>query len=71
MAKYTSRFKELSFYVGNETKRFSNGVYETGEKAEQGVLDGLADVKRLDEPKAEAKPTAPAKAKSANKPSAK
>lgn len=68
MAKYTSRFKELAFYVKGERKQFRNGEYETTDKAAVSVLDTLADVKAVVEeevapkaPKAEAKPVAKAK----------
>lgn len=72
MAKYSSKYIELGFYVDGELKRFSNGAYVTGDKAEQDVLDGLTDVHRDDEqPKAEAKPAAKPKSAPARKTSAK
>ncbi len=72
MAKYTSKYKELGFYVDDELKRFSNGVYEASGKEEQDVLNQLTDVQRVDEqPKAEAKPAAKPKTAPARKTSAK
>lgn len=46
MAKYTSKYLSLGFYVNGELKRFSNGVYKTDDKAEISVLDGLRDVQK-------------------------
>ncbi len=57
MAKYTSQYPALMFYVNNELKRFSGGVYETGDKDEIEVLDAIIDAKRVDEPKAQTKQT--------------
>lgn len=51
MAKYTSRYKELMFYVDNSPRKFTAGKFETDNKAEQEALAKLADVKRVDEPK--------------------
>lgn len=59
MAKYTSRYLELGFYVGGDLKRFSNGHYETTNKDELAVLDTLSDVKK----EAEEKPAAAPKRK--------
>lgn len=73
MAKYKSRYPELTFYVGSEAKRFTNGIYETDDKATQDVLNSLSDVAReaetVSKPKAsEPKPKAPkAKAKPSGK----
>lgn len=50
MAKYTSQYPSLMFYVGGELKRFSSGEYNTDDKDEIAVLDGLIDAKRADEP---------------------
>lgn len=55
MAKYTSRYPELMFYVNDELKRFSNGVYVTEDKDEVAVLDALIDAVKVDEPKPQAK----------------
>lgn len=55
MAKYTSQYKELGFYVNGELKRFSNGQFETTDKDAIAVLDGLVDVKKEAEEKAPAK----------------
>jgi len=61
MAKYTSQYKSLGFYVKGELKRFSNGEYVTSNKDEIAVLDGLRDAKRIDEPKTETKSEASAR----------
>lgn len=53
MAKYTSRYAQLSFYVDNVLKRFSNGEYNTINAEEIAVLDDLKDAIRVDEPKTE------------------
>lgn len=64
MAKYESRYKSLGFYANGELKRFNNGTFTTEDKEEITVLDGLADVIRVDEePKTEAKPVAKAPVK--------
>ncbi|AZU61068.1 hypothetical protein [Neobacillus mesonae] len=59
MAKFTSKFPELAFYVKDELCKFHNGEYSTQDKAEIEVLEKLADVVREagDTPK----PKAPAK----------
>ena len=66
MAKYTSQYPALGFYVNDELKRFNNGQYTTDDKDEIAVLDELTDVKKVDEPQAtkqpEAEKPAPAKA---------
>lgn len=70
MAKYESRYKSLSFYVGGELKRFINGVFTTDDKETIAVLDGMTDATRVEDsetteakpaPKAPAKRTASAK----------
>lgn len=66
MAKYTSQYKELGFYVNGELKRFSNGQFETTDKDAIAVLDGLSDAVKEAETKAPAK-KAPAKSKSTAK----
>lgn len=74
MAKYTSQYPALGFYVNDELKRFNNGQYATDDNATIVVLDGLTDVKRVDAPKAtkpEAEKPAPAKAPATRKASAK
>ena len=74
MAKYTSQYPALGFYVNDELKRFNNGQYATDDKDEIAVLDGLTDVKKVDEPQAtkpEAEKPAPAKAPATRKASAK
>lgn len=70
MAKFTSRYPELTFYVDGVAKRFTNGTYETDDKATQDVLKSLTDVKA--EPKAEeAKPAEKPKPAAKAKPSGK
>lgn len=62
MAKYTSKYKSLGFYVNGVHKQFSNGVYETTDVEEIAVLKRVVDAICVDEePKTEAKaePTAP------------
>ncbi|MFL6479400.1 MAG: hypothetical protein ACJ8F5_00315 [Bacillales bacterium] len=63
MAKYTSRFAELGFYCCDELHKFYNGEYKTEKECEIKALEKLADVVRVDLPKAEEapKPKAPAK----------
>lgn len=48
MAKYTSRFIELSFYVNGVERKFNGGVYTAATAAEEAVLDRLTDAKRVD-----------------------
>jgi hypothetical protein len=65
MAKFTSRFPELGFYVGGELRKFYNGEFSTENKEEIEALEKLADAVRADKPKAEEAPKArkaPAKA---------
>ncbi|MBU8715398.1 hypothetical protein KM924_23125 [Brevibacillus parabrevis] len=73
MAKYTSRFVELGFYVNETRRQFNGGRYVTEDPKEITVLDALVDVERVDEPeKSEPKPEEPeAAAKPARKSSAK
>lgn len=71
MAKFTSRFPKLAFYVNGELKRFNNGQYNTDNQAEIEALIGLADAQRVDEPKVaetktEAKPATKAPARKAS-----
>ncbi|MEW9697949.1 hypothetical protein [Paenibacillus sp. SI8] len=66
MAKYTSRYAELSFYVGGELRKFHAGEYRTDNADEIAVLDALSDAEQVaeevsEEPKAA--PKAPARAK--------
>jgi hypothetical protein len=51
MVKYESRFERLAFYANGERKRFVAGTYETNDKTEITVLDGLVDATRVDAPK--------------------
>jgi hypothetical protein len=48
MAKFTSRFPELGFYVGGEFRRFHMGEFTTEDKAEIEVLEKLTDALRVD-----------------------
>lgn len=64
MAKFSSRFPELGFYVGGELRKFYNGEFSTEDKSEIEVLEKLADAQRVDNPAEVApkeKPKAPAK----------
>lgn len=67
MALYKSNYPELSFYVNNERKQFSNGEYRTDNKAELEALGKLADAIIVEEAKTEPKPAPKAEAKSAPK----
>lgn len=58
MAKFTSKYKELAFYVGVHRKQFSGGVYVTEDKGEIAALGLLRDVSRVAEDKPKAKPAA-------------
>lgn len=53
MAKYTSRYAELSFYVDGKERKFSAGVYDARTKEEIAVLDQLVDVVRAEDTTAE------------------
>ncbi len=59
MAKYKSKYPKLGFYVGESLKYFSGGVYETDDKDEIAVLDGIVDAVKVEQPTTEAKPVAP------------
>lgn len=73
MAKYKSRYPELSFYVDGVERKFSGGVYEAKTAAEVAVLNRLSDAEpdteepaQVDEEQAEdkaAKAPAPTKRK--------
>jgi hypothetical protein len=71
MAVYESRYKELGFYADGKFYSFKNGRFTTEDKAVMAVLDKLADVKRVDEPKVEPKQAKPAEEPSESKPKAK
>lgn len=72
MAKFTSRFPELGFYVNGELRNFYVGEYITEDKAEIEVLEKLADAVRIDsEPKVPKAEEAPKPAKKAPKSSGK
>ncbi|MCM3205616.1 hypothetical protein [Paenibacillus illinoisensis] len=71
MAKYRSRYPELSFYVDGVERKFSGGVYEAKTAEEVAVLNRLSDAEpdteepvQVDEEPAEDKP---AKAPAATK----
>ncbi|QIG62523.1 hypothetical protein [Sporosarcina phage Lietuvens] len=55
MTKYTSKYKELAFYVDGKRKQFSNGVYDADDKREQAVLNTLKDAV-AEKPAEEVKP---------------
>lgn len=65
MAKFTSRYQSLGFYVNGELKRFSNGQYVTDDKEEVAVLSALSDVEKVEEQ--QTKTEAPATKPSARK----
>jgi quercetin dioxygenase-like cupin family protein len=67
MAKFTSRFPELGFYVNGEHHKFHVGEYVTENADEIKVLKQLADTVRIDEPKAEEAPKPKAPKKSSGK----
>jgi hypothetical protein len=72
MTLYKSKYPELSFYVGNERKKFNHGKYRTDNKKDIEVLDGLMDAVKVeksktDEPKSEEKPKSNASSKSKRK----
>lgn len=74
MAKYKSRYPELSFYVDGVERKFSGGVYEAKTAAEVVVLNRLSDAEpdteepaQVDGEHAEEKAAkAPAKPRKAN-----
>ena len=63
MAKYTSHYPALMFYVEGKLKRFASGEYVTDDKDEIAVLDALTDAKRVDEPKTQTQTEAKAPTK--------
>jgi hypothetical protein len=60
MAKYTSKYLSLSFYVNGRREQFIAGTYETEDSETIAVLQKTTDVHRVDEmqeePKAEEAP---------------
>lgn len=50
MAKFTSVFPELGFYVKDQRRKFSNGFYITDDKDEIAVLENLAYAVKVSEP---------------------
>ncbi|MGF9711629.1 hypothetical protein [Paenibacillus naphthalenovorans] len=67
MAKYTSRYAELGFYVDGELRKFIGGEFRTDDAKMIAVLDALADADRVDEPEEPAAPKAQAPRKSSAK----
>lgn len=61
MAKFTSRFPELGFYVEGVLRKFHSGQYVTEDKAEISVLESLVDTVREEKAEEAPKPKAPAK----------
>ncbi|MNT90202.1 hypothetical protein D3C72_2310630 [compost metagenome] len=49
MAKYTSRYAELGFYVNGKFRRFTSGEYRTEDTEEIAVLGTLADATLTEE----------------------
>lgn len=52
MTKYTSRYAELSFYVGGRERKFSGGQYVATSAEEIAVLDLMPDAIKSEEPQA-------------------
>jgi hypothetical protein len=63
MAKYKSKYAELTFYVEGEAHSFKDGNLHTEDKEVIAVLDKLEDVKQIEEPKPKVAPTKKASAK--------
>lgn len=68
MAKYTSKYKELTFFVGETVHRFSRGEFSTEDAKVIETLSRVKDVVLVEEAapkkaaaKPEAKKTAPKK----------
>lgn len=59
MAKYTSQYKSLAFYVNDELQTFSNGEYNATTKAQEDALANVLNAVRVNEPKAPARKAAP------------
>jgi hypothetical protein len=59
MAKYTTRYASLGFYVGDVRKRFSGGEYVTEDAKEIAVLDALPEINREAEAEPAKTPAAP------------
>lgn len=53
MARYTSKYAELAFYVEGNERKFSAGIYEATTEAETAVLDRLVDAVKVSETTAE------------------
>ncbi|WP_046214780.1 hypothetical protein [Paenibacillus wulumuqiensis] len=54
MAKYTSRYKELSFYVEGREYKFMDGVFVTSTLEQDEVLGRVADATLVEEDAEEA-----------------
>lgn len=61
MAKFTSHYKELGFYVEGEFKKFNDGRYVTEDEATIEVLSNISDAHRVAEETPKPKSKAPAK----------
>ena len=57
MAKYESKYKELTFFVGNTVHKFNGGTFSTEDAEVIKVLSRVSDARRIDEPKKEAPKT--------------
>jgi hypothetical protein len=55
MAKFTSKFAKLGFYVDGTRKNFFNGVYHTDDKKEIEILEKMDFVEKEVEEKVEEK----------------
>lgn len=71
MAKYRSRYPELSFYVDGVERKFSGGVYEAKTAEEVAVLNRLSDAEPDTEEPAQVKAPAATKRKASATSSAK
>jgi hypothetical protein len=67
VAKFTSRFAELTFYVDGQLRKFHVGEYTTENADEIKVLEQLTDAVRVDEPVAEEAPKPKGRAKASEK----
>jgi hypothetical protein len=61
MAKYKSRYPELSFYVDGVERKFSGGAYDAKTAEEVAVLNRLSDAEPAEDKPAKA-PSKPRKA---------
>lgn len=60
MAKYTSRYAELGFYINGNLRQFTGGEFKTEDPDEIAALDKLADAARADNEETPEEPAAKA-----------